>query len=376
MNNLTKLGAVSVAASLLATTAFAEGLERFNLSTGFMFEEGTYVEASYAQITPELPATGFNLGGGNILDDTDVGEDFNAVGASFKTDITERLSVGLTFTNQLAGANINWGVVGIAADVQVTGLTFLGKYQVNENISLLGGIKRAELKDSTLALPLGVSNTESWSSSGGDAGYGYVIGAAYEIPEIALRAVLTYEGEVQIDPDLTETDPASPVTAAADGEADLSIGDAWNLYFQTGVAQNTLAFANIRYSMWEDNQGFVPTAGGLAQITTFEDGYSYSLGVAQRLSDQWALSASIFYDPGDGEDASPLSPVGANRSLTLGARYTMPQGADISFGVSFSKRDDATIDLDGSGTPGDTPVDAVVEGSTVTTLGVRVGFSF
>lgn len=377
MNNLTKWGALSVAATLASTTAMAEGIERFNLSTSFMFEEGTYAEASYAQVTPELPATGFNFGGGNLLDDTDVGDDFNAFGLAFKTDITDRFSVGLTFNNHLAGADIDWGpAVGIAADVQITGLTLLGKYQVNERVSLLGGIKRAELKESTIAVPLGVSNTESWESSGGDDGYGYVVGAAYEIPDIALRAVLTYEGEIQIDPDLTETDPASPVTAAADGEADLSVGDVWNLSFQTGVAQNTLAFANIRYSKWEDNQGFLPTAGGPAQITDFEDGYSYTLGVAQRLSDQWAVTASLFYDPGDGEDASPLSPVGATRSLTLGARYSMPQGPEISFGVSLSKRGDATIDLDGSGTPGDTPVDAVVEGSTVTTAGIRIGYSF
>ncbi|MEO0343362.1 MAG: outer membrane protein transport protein [Pseudomonadota bacterium] len=362
-----KLLATTALVAVASTTAHAEGIERFNLSTSFMFEEGTYVEAFYGQVTPDLPATD-GVGGFAGVSDQDVGEDFDVFGASFKMDVSERFSVGVTFNNQLAGADIEWDPLPIAADVQITGLTLMGKYQVNENISLLGGIKRAELKESTLEVPL--VGAETWESSGGDDGYGYVIGAAYEIKDIALRAVLTYESEIQIDPDLESVNGGG----GADGQADLSIGDVWNLSFQTGVAQNTLAFANIRYSKWDDNQGFVPTdpfvvGVSQAQVTDFGDGYSYTIGVAQRLSDQWVLSASYFHDPGDGELASPLSPVGATNSITLGARYTLPQGTNISFGYTHSKRGDATVDLGDAGI-------GTVEGSTVKSVGIRVGHSF
>ena len=200
----------------------------------------------------------------------------------------------------------------------------------------------------------------TWAHSSAD-GVGGIVGIGYERPDIAMRIALTYESKIDLDFATTAT-----TGLAAAGTTTASIGDALNLQFQTGIAQNTLLFGNLRYSMWEDNQVFVPTAGGPAQVSTFEDGYSISLGVARRLNEQWALSASLFFDPGDGAGASELSPQGANKSLSLGARHTLANGANIDFGATYSLRGSATT----------ANLGASLNDSKVLSAGIKISKSF
>ena len=73
------------------------------------------------------------------------------------------------------------------------------------------------------------------------------------MPEIALRVVLTVEDDIALNI------PATAKGGLADtGTATASIGDAMSLNFQTGIAEDTLLFGNIRRSQWADNQVKVP----------------------------------------------------------------------------------------------------------------------
>ena len=87
-------------------------------------------------------------------------------------------------------------------DLDVTALAALVKYDVNENFSVLAGMKNGTASDATVSIPAcSVSATATGKSS-----LSYIAGAAYEMPEIALRAELIYE---------TSADYSLPTTFAA-----------------------------------------------------------------------------------------------------------------------------------------------------------------
>ena len=110
---------------------------------------------------------------------------------------------------------------------------------------------------------------------------GMVYGAAYEMPEIALRVSLTIEDDIDLE---IATLPLKLLFPPS-GTSNASIGDAMTLHFQSGIAEDTLLFGSIRRSNWEDNQVSVPlsaiaqaASGGdatHAELSTFEDGTSY-----------------------------------------------------------------------------------------------------
>ena len=140
-----------------------------------------------------------------------------------------------------------------------------------------------------------------------------------------------------------------------------------SLNFQTGIAEDTLLFGNIRRSNWKDNQVKVPfLVVGLQQISSFSDGDSYSLGLGRKISDDLSVSISGFYDGSSGGAISELAPTGATRTLSLGGKYAISDNADLSFGGSYSQRGDALT----------ANYKASLTDSKVISLGAKVGFRF
>ena len=153
---------------------------------------------------------------------------------------------------------------------------------------------------------------------------------------------------------------------AASGTSTASIGDAMSVTFQTGIAENTLLFGNYRISNWKDNQVSVPSLVGLLPLSDFDDGSSWSLGVARRINDSLAVSVSYFSDPGDGNDASELSPTGGNQAITAGAKVGVMDNVDLTLGATWSQRGDATT----------ANLGAALNKSIVTTLGAKLSYKF
>ena len=287
----------------------------------------------------------------------------------------DNFDLGLFYTSQGNGVGLDYGTitglqgnVTIKADLEIPTLAAIGKYQINDAMSVFIGAKQVSVK-SGATLKLGSDTdknvvpdvTSHWELAK-KSGIGAVYGAAYEMPEIALRVVLTIEDDIDLK---------IPATAkggiAATGTATASIGDAMSLNFQTGVAEDTLLFGNIRRSNWKDNQVKVPYAVvGLQQISSFSDGDSYSLGIGRKINDDLSVSISGFYDGSSGGSISELAPTGATRTLSLGGRYAIADNADLSFGGSYSQRGDALT----------ANYKASLTDSKVISLGAKVAFSF
>ena len=365
-------------AALLCSIPFvanAEVLERINIDPSFMFKEGSNAEIGFANIDPSLPAVKGTGSAFTFQSGLDVGQSFSALTGSVKTEMGDNFDLGLFYTTQGNGVGLDYGTitglqgnVTIKADLEIPTLAAIGKYQINDAMSVFIGAKQVSVKSgATLKLGSDTDNnvvpdvTSHWELAK-KSGIGAVYGAAYEMPEIALRVVLTIEDDIDLK---------IPATAkggiAATGTATASIGDAMSLNFQTGVAEDTLLFGNIRRSNWKDNQVKVPYAVvGLKQISSFSDGDSYSLGIGRKINDDLSVSISGFYDGSSGGSISELAPTGATRTLSLGGRYAIADNADLSFGGSYSQRGDALT----------ANYKASLTDSKVISLGAKVAFSF
>ena len=332
MAHKTKLLAAAAVAAL-PNTLLAEGLERNNLDANFLFTEGNAAELSIANVSPTLPATYAGL----TLDNVAGG--FQITTTSVKTSIGDNLDLGLWYTNQGNGVDIDWGTtIGIKAQVSLSTLAGLARYKFTENYSLIGGIKQVNVASGGEVNLVNPANGAALVYNMGSASAtGAVIGVAYERPEVAARVVLTSESAIDLKIPTTLTAGGA---AAGSGDSVGGIGDAINLSFQTGIAPDTLLFGNFRSSNWADNQ--LTLFGSTTPVSTFEDGNSWSLGVGRKLSDSLAVSASYFSDPGDGNGVSELAPTGETRSVSLGARYSLSDAATLSLGATMSQKGDAT----------------------------------
>ena len=364
--------------ALLTTTPFfvnAEGLERINIDPSFMFTEGSSAEIGFANISPSFPAVKGTGSAFTFQSGLKVAPSFSAITGSVKTELGDSFDLGLFYTSQGNGVGIDYGTIGaeanvtIKADLEIPTLAMIGKYQINEAMSVFVGAKQSTVKSgATLKLGSDSGNanplpdvTSHWELTK-KSGIGAIYGAAYEMPEIALRVVLTVEDDIDL---------SIPATAkgglAATGTATASIGDAISLNFQTGIAEDTLLFGNIRRSSWADNQVKVPfLVVGMQPVSSFSDGDSYSLGIGRKISEDLSVSISGFYDGSSGGAVSELAPTGATKTLSVGGKYAIADNADLSIGGSYSQRGDVL-----TGT-----YKASLTDSEVISLGAKLAFSF
>ena len=364
-------------AALMLTTApaFAGGIERAPQSLAVLFEPGNYVELSFGGANPTVSGrdvAGFPTG--------DVAEGYGFVGLGYKQQINENLSAGLII-EQPFGADVRYptqpgvpnptvdgSVVlgGTFATVNSTTVTALARYKLDNNISFHGGI-RASRADAEVGLNGAGYGAISGYNVRMDAawGTGYVIGAAYEIPEIAGRISLTYNSKVTHEFDTRENiNPGAVTTTSVDTPRSITLEG------QTGVAADTLVFGSIRWVKWseflvEPARFTAATGNGLVSL---EDTTTYTLGVGRRFTDNWSGSVSVVYEPENDDLVSPLAPTNGRKGITLAAVYTM-DNFKVTTGINYSKLGDARPQT--AGQPR-----AQMEDSDLWGIGIRVGYSF
>lgn len=375
---------------LIAGSANAEGLERVNVDLGFLFDQGKKADLSIANISPSFKATA----GGNLFSyetSRNLTSSISAITSSFKMSISDTLDAGIWVTNNGNGVAIDYGTItgagatgavdstnttvngfNVIADLAIPSTVIAARYKVDDNFSLLGGVKYVRVSGGQLKLGNNIDAdafidvTSEWNLGIAD-GFGAVIGAAYEVPRIGLRVVLMNEGYIDLKiPTTAGVGTPGVTTAAVDGTSTASIGDATTLQFQTGIAENTLLFGSVRQSNWKNNQISVPSVAGPSQVSSFLDGESYTLGVGRKINEKLSISLSYFEDEGDGNGASELSPSGSNRSISFGAKQILNENTSISLGASYSERGDAVTKS----------YSASVKGSDVTTIGIKLSTTF
>ncbi|NJM84429.1 MAG: aromatic hydrocarbon degradation protein, partial [Tabrizicola sp.] len=276
----------------------------------------------------------------------DVANTYSQIAFSYKYDISDNLSFALNL-DQPFGADVSYATTSVAlggteAQTQATALTGILRYKFNDAFSAHGGL-RAQRADGFVRLAgLAYGGLNGYNVTfDSDVAPGYLVGVAYEKPEIALRVALTYNSAVKHEFDTTER--IGDVQVAAPSVTEVKTPQSVNLDFQTGVAKDTLVFGQIRWADWSnfklDPAFFTPLAGG--GLVNLEDSVTYTLGVGRRFNENWSGSFSLTYEDGGSDSlVSPLAPTDGRIGATLGAVYTK-DNMKVTAGINYSRLGDA-----------------------------------
>ncbi len=398
---MNKIAVATTVAALVAGSAQAGGIDRTRLGFGVLFETGNYVEFGATHVAPKVTGTytglPFPAAGFNGTSTGDMAGDYTTLSFAYKRDITDDLAWAF-YLNTPFGADANYGAglyTGLNAKWTSQQAAVILKYKVAPAVSVYGGIK-AVRSSATIAIPdalirgglatapapgleiaLGapMGSLAYNATAASDVAAGYIIGAAYEKPEIALRVGLTYESGYTHKFDTTESMPAIALVSALGALApafspsttEINMPQSLTLDLQTGIAKDTLLFGSIRWaewSVWEVRpRGYEALTGG--NITDFDnDVLSYQLGVGRRLNENLSVFARIGYEKANGGVASRLAPTDGSKSIGIGGTYTK-DNMKFTAGLEYVEVGDA---VDGSGT--------VFAGNKALGLGVSVGYGF
>lgn len=344
----------------------AGGLDRAGLNYGILFQEGRVGELSFNSGSPKVSGTYAALLGGGTT--ANMAESFSSFSLGFKDDINDKLSYAVLF-GQPIGADAKYTAgfyTGLEAHWKSNELAALLKYKIGSGTSVFGGL-RYVISSADIKIPtqlLGFSGAYS-ATADKNGKLGYLVGAAYEKPEIALRVSLTYTSEITHDFATAETHPA--LGGTLNSTTDITLPQTLTLDAQSGIAENTLLFGSIRWAEWSkwhvDPVGF---HGLTAQEVTGLDNnvVTFSLGVGRKLSDSLSIFGQASYEKANGGISSRLSPTDGMRGLSVGAVWTKDQ-MKVTAGLQYAKRGDA---IDSTGTR--------FSGNSSTVLGVKMDFTF
>lgn len=357
------LGTTISVLALSATVAGAGELDRSGQGIGVIFKDGNWAELSFGNVNPSVSGT-YTLIPGTVSGD--MAPSYNQIGVGLKYAVNSALDVALIF-DQPWGASVDYSnatfpIAGTTVSLQSRGITALARYKLNDNISVYGGVRQNTLTEIEVTLAARPAPpAAAYSASGAQSSaIGYVLGAAYEIPDIALRAAITYSSGTSHDVVITESGAGVSTT-------NIKMPQSVNVELQTGIAADTLLTASMRWVDWSET--VIDPAGHRAQRLTAlqtysEDTYTWSLGVGRRFSESLAGSATIGWERPQGGNSGDLSPTDGNVSLALGVAYTM-DNMEIRGGVRYVKLGDATTATTGTFT-----------NNSVVALGMSVGFAF
>lgn len=372
--------AASAAMALTTGMAHAGNLDRTKTPIDIIFEDGNYAELSYGFVSPSI--TGRDTLGNPVAN---VGGDFSLLASGIKFQLTDSLSFAL-IQDQPYGDDITYGgnpattmLGGTKAKADSNAITMLLRYKMANGMSVYGGprVVRADGDVTLSGLAYGPLNGYNVNLRS-DQSVGYVLGAAYEIPDIAFRAALTYHSEVDLDLPSTETFPAGipgvpagiPLTS---GTTDSTLPQSVKLQVQSGIAKDTLVFGSVR---WSEHSVFtlIPPLAA-RNLTELDDAWTYELGVGRRFSDKFSARLTYVYEDEMNNDlVSPLAPVKGRQSLALGAEYQLTEAVSLSGGVRYIWLGNAQPETPGPGNPD--VARASFTGNDALAFGMKIGISF
>ena len=382
-----------ILATVPMTGAFAAALDRSGQSISAFLQPGNYFEAGISVLDPNvsgkvrngytphaaLPASSAGL------QNTSVGEmagDYYFPSAALKLQVTDNFSFGLIY-DQPFGAEAEYstgtqkttalpgplaplgnqglfhnGTEGTSGEVKSQSISMLFGYQPTENFNFYAGPVYQTIKGDVQLRGLaygGNATFGGYNASIKETGdIGWLAGAAFQIPDIALKASVTYRSEIEHSVNVKESFNSAGLLAGLNAapslNTDITTPQSVNLDFQTGIMANTVAFANVRWVDWS-SFSIQPYKFGLASksaaiqaqtgksefdlVAYTDDQISATVGVGRKLNDQWAGNVSVGWDSGAGNPVTTLGPTEGYWNVGLGAQFSPTPQTFIAGGVKY-----------------------------------------
>jgi len=358
------LAGTVAALALSAGAASAGGVERSTQSTAILFEQGSYAELNLGFFSPDVSGALGGASSGDMLDS------YATWSLGYKQALSDRLDIAVIL-DQPIGADTDYpGTFGLApyplagttAKITSTAVTGLLRYKLPNNVSLIGGLRVQQVEGKAGIPFVGAPGPGYTLQTSRPTDLGYVLGVAWEKPEIAARVSLTYNSAITHTLDFVETGPV-PGTGSFETEVPQSV----NLEFQTGIAADTLLFGSIRWVEWSaftiDPPGY-NAALGSPLVSYQSDRVTYNLGVGRRFSDAWSAAVILGHEPSTGDITGNLGPTDGFSSISLSATYTM-ENVRITGGLRY-------VDIGGA----TTGIGAQFADNSGVGVGLRIGYNF
>ncbi|MBB3994531.1 long-subunit fatty acid transport protein [Sulfitobacter undariae] len=361
-----------------AVTAQAGGLDRSGQDIGIIFESGNRLELSYGNARPDL--TGRDFLGNNV---DNVAKSFGNTSAGLRYELSPKVSVAVVVDEPYGSDIVYEGnpastmLGGTTATVDSFAVTALARYKFNDSFSLHGGMRYQELSASVDLRGLAYGGLSGYRAEfDKDGAVGFVVGAAFERPEIGMRVALTYNSKITHD---LATRESMNGTLISQGTTEIVTPETLNLEAQTGIAADTLLFGSIRYARHEDTQvsptlfdaSVDPTVSG-SSITDIENTTDIEIGIGRRFSDKFAAQVAIGYLASSSDSlVSPLTPTNGSRYISVGGSYTLNESVTLSGGIRYTKFGDAYAE---TGTPD--VARAQFNDNSAVSAGFKVAYTF
>ena len=392
--------------SLIPTTsALAGGLDRSGQSIAAFLQPGNYAEVGASYLDPDIEgsSTVKGLEGERI---GDMGENYYFPTAAIKLQATNNISFGLLYDqpfgadSQYEPTSKSFGAAGQGTSVEVTthNITALVGYQPTANWNFYAGPvyqsveAEVSLRGGAYKGPQILGGYDIDLKE--DEAYGWIAGFAYSIPEIALKAAVTYRSEIKHELNTKETfgfgtdgslyipgftqKVLGTAVVPTYHRAEIVTPQSVNLDLQSGIAKDTLAFANIRWVQWGQ---FAVKPAYISQFTGAltgkqqnlvdysDDQWSATVGVGRKFTQKWAANAAVGYDTGAGNPVTTLGPTEGYWSVGLGAQFSPAENYFIAGGVKYFWLGDAEAQTGGN-------VVGNFNDNTAIGYGIKLGYRF
>ncbi|MDR7225050.1 outer membrane protein transport protein [Aminobacter aminovorans] len=332
--NISRLKALLGATALTivaAGAAQAGGFARGTADTDILFEEGNFNVRT--GVTIVAPQRGYDtitsplLGGTVKVTDGKYSETYVIPSAAVKFNITDDLRCAGTYT-QPFGGGATYGPQAITAGLADGTGTMSEKFTANEfgatcsykfdlgkgRAWLIGGLFAQNFEYEQVVrfapgvpgFPAGGTGTLTF-----DDKYqgGYRIGAAYDIPEIALRAQVLYRSEIEHSPAggtgntfvVRSAGGTTLATLPTNGVGTLP--QSVELKLQSGIAPGWLAFGSVKWTDWSVldvlRYNIVGIPGNPRVLEYYwQDGWTVSAGIGHAFTDNISGLVGVTWDQG------------------------------------------------------------------------------
>lgn len=232
---------------------------------------------------------------------------------------------GFDWNGRFAIAETNADALGIDAMLSYKHEVSDGKF-----IRVFGGVRSVTVDYEQLSRSLDTNTFEESDVAINvetDREYGFRLGAAFEVPEIALRALVAYESEIDLD---LEGDLAGLVAVPLAASANATLPQSLEAKIQTGVAPGWLVSLGVKWTDWSVlNELSVDLPAASATVVrdlSYSDGWIVEAGVGHQLTEKLSVGSTLTWDKGIG------GPYSDYYALGLGGSYDLTENVKFSLG--------------------------------------------
>lgn len=288
---------------LAGATAHAGGFSRGSADTDILFEKSNF--DLRAGVTHVVPTRKFTVHSDPALVGKSYTSSYTVPSVAVKARLADQLACAGTYV-QAHGGDTNYegrttaGKLVENMGVDEYALTCSVNFQVGSgNLHLLGGgfVEQFSYDRVDAVIPKVVNaNLKLYGTD-----YGYRLGVAYEIPEIAFRTQMMYRSGTSYGASGSFSVLGTSTDATGTGNLPQSV----ELKVQSGIAPGWLAFGSVKWTDWSVQRTLavdVPgnPAASSADEYYWKDGWTVSGGIGHAFNERVSGLAAISWDQGVG----------------------------------------------------------------------------